>query len=49
MDADIVTVQEGALVELSCQADCFCPEVVPEWSREDDALLPDLAMVELPT
>lgn len=45
IDPDIVTAQEGMLAELVCMVDCFCPGVVPEWSRADNTPLSDFAVV----
>ena len=47
IDTDIVTVEEGMLGELVCRVDCFCPGVLPEWSRSDNTPLPNNSLVSV--
>ena len=47
VDADVVSVEEGMLGELVCRVDCFCPGVLPEWSRPDSTPLPNNSLVGL--
>ncbi len=42
---DIISVEEGMPAEIVCQLDCFCPGIIPVWSRPGNTPLPQLAMV----
>ena len=45
VEPDRLIVRQGDMVQVTCRVECFCPGVVPTWTRSDNATLSEMASV----